>query len=481
MVKAVVRRNTCRTGSSSRAGSLTPVPEASYASFASSVVMNPDSVHSPLYLHSADHPGMLIVSNKLDGSNYNQWASAMKTALDAKNKIVFVDGSAPRPEEGNPLSRVWSRCNSMVKSWLLNSVSKQIYGSILNFDDASQIWVDLHNRFHMTNLPRTFQLVQQIQDLRQGSMDLATYYTTLKTLWDNLDAAEVSEPCFCCHKFHCRGQLDAKSKVERGRIIKFLAGLNEKYSVIRGQILMKKPLPNLAEIYNMLDQDDSQRQFNHTISPSAFQISQAVTPPSVFTENQNMNQPGVLNAVQRRDAKPICSHCGYTGHIADRCYKLHGYPIGWKKGKSFSDKLQQSLKANAAPTISQTSSSATTSSGGLENLIGNLSKDQIQGIIALFSSQLQPANQVQNVASSSNVGTSEASGISFSSSTFSFVGILTVSKHAMTMNAWIVDSGATHHVSHVKEMFIDLDTSAQHHVNLPTGSTIRVGGVGNVL
>ena len=26
----------------------------------------------------------------------------------------------------------------------------------------------------------------------------------------------------------------------------------------------------------------------------------------------------------------LCNYCGFTGHIADKCYKLHGYPPGYK-------------------------------------------------------------------------------------------------------------------------------------------------------
>ena len=28
--------------------------------------------------------------------------------------------------------------------------------------------------------------------------------------------------------------------------------------------------------------------------------------------------------------RPLCSHCGITGHTVDKCYKLHGYPPGYK-------------------------------------------------------------------------------------------------------------------------------------------------------
>ena len=50
----------------------------------------------------------------------------MKIALDAKNKLAFIDGSIVRIAESHHNFRIWSRCNSMVKSWILNTVSKQI-------------------------------------------------------------------------------------------------------------------------------------------------------------------------------------------------------------------------------------------------------------------------------------------------------------------------------------------------------------------
>ena len=49
------------------------------------------------------------------------------------------------------------------------------------------------------------------------------------------------------------------------------------------------------------------------------------------------------------------------------------------------------------------------------------------------------------------------------------------------VKTWIIDSGATHHVTHDKSLFIKLDTSVNHYVNLPTGQTVRIGGAGIVV
>ena len=156
----------------------------------------------------------------------------MKIALDAKNKIGFVDGSISRPLESDLHFRVWSRCNSLVKFWILNSVSTQIYRSILRLNDAADVWHDLHSRFHITNLPRTYNLTHEIQDLRQGSLSLSDYFTKLKTLWSSLEnCEEADDPCTCgkAARLHL--------KAECAKIVKFLAGLNESYAVIRRQII----------------------------------------------------------------------------------------------------------------------------------------------------------------------------------------------------------------------------------------------------
>lgn len=78
--------------------------------------LSPVSIHSSFYLTNGDNPDISIISEVLDVTNYDNWSIAMNIALDAKNKLVFVDGTLQRPEESNRNYRIWSRCNSMVKS-----------------------------------------------------------------------------------------------------------------------------------------------------------------------------------------------------------------------------------------------------------------------------------------------------------------------------------------------------------------------------
>ena len=147
---------------------------------------SPDNIHSPYHLHSSDHPGLVLASELLDGNNYGVWIIAMTTSLEAKNKLGFLDGSIVKPPENDPYYRIWCRCNSMVKSWLLNSVTKPIYTNILYFKNASDIWKDLHTRFHKLNLIRLYKLRHQIHSFRQGSLDLSSYHMKTQSLWEEL-------------------------------------------------------------------------------------------------------------------------------------------------------------------------------------------------------------------------------------------------------------------------------------------------------
>lgn len=72
----------------------------------------------------------------------------MNMALNAKNKLGLVDGNLTKPLAGDSNAQVWSHCNNMVISWILNLVSKEIANSLLYLDTTKAIWDDLHERFH---------------------------------------------------------------------------------------------------------------------------------------------------------------------------------------------------------------------------------------------------------------------------------------------------------------------------------------------
>ncbi|XP_075109063.1 uncharacterized protein LOC142180863 [Nicotiana tabacum] len=111
-----------------------------------------DSSH-PYYLHPSDYPG---------------WRRALVIALSAKNKLGFIDGTLTTPPVDSGLQRIWARCNDMVLSWLLNSLSKEIAESVLYSQSAEDLWSDLEDRFGQTNGAKLFQLQKEPSAVIQG-------------------------------------------------------------------------------------------------------------------------------------------------------------------------------------------------------------------------------------------------------------------------------------------------------------------------
>lgn len=178
-------------------------------------------------------------------------------------------------------------------------------------------------RFHVSNLPRTYQLEQESLSLWQGSMELSTYFTKMKTLWLRLASTKSQKICKC----ECGKVEELLEDAETRRIIQFLMGLNDSYANIRGQIINKKHRPSLSVIYNMLDQDQSQRRLVLLKRPCPL-VAFQVTAKDVF--DSVTKYEGSVNAAEtyNHSLRHVCSHCGIVGHLKDRCYKIHGYPPG---------------------------------------------------------------------------------------------------------------------------------------------------------
>ncbi|XP_077252032.1 uncharacterized protein LOC143891317 [Tasmannia lanceolata] len=124
--------------------------------------------NNPLFLHHSDSPGTVLVSQVLNGENYSMWSRAMIKALNAKSKLGFIDGSIKKPTDPKDEDFAqWVRCDNMVNSWLLNSLSKELAASVIYAETAYEIWTDLKERFSQTNSPRIFQNQRDIISLAQ--------------------------------------------------------------------------------------------------------------------------------------------------------------------------------------------------------------------------------------------------------------------------------------------------------------------------
>ncbi|XP_016554122.2 uncharacterized protein LOC107853658 [Capsicum annuum] len=124
-----------------------------------------DHNHS-LYLQPCDSPGSTLVSIKLSGSkNYALWSRYMKIGLLGKFKSGFVDGKCSKDKFPPSLHELWERCNAIVLSWIMNSVSKELLSGVVYACNAQKVWKDLQERFDKVDGSRIFYLHKEIATL----------------------------------------------------------------------------------------------------------------------------------------------------------------------------------------------------------------------------------------------------------------------------------------------------------------------------
>ena len=100
--------------------------------------------------------------------------------------------------------------------------------------------------------------------------------------------------------------------------MKFLMGLGESFSQVKTQILLMDPLPSIKKAYSLFIQEEMPRSVRNSIK---------VESTTLATKSQNFATSG-HNAKGKK--RPLCTHCGKLGHTVDKCYKLHGFPPGFK-------------------------------------------------------------------------------------------------------------------------------------------------------
>lgn len=83
-------------------------------------------MRDPLSLQSSNHPGIILVSASLIGTNFRSWNRVVKIVLGANVKLEFVEWTVSTPSKDSEGYEQWKRCDFMVTSWIFNSISKEL-------------------------------------------------------------------------------------------------------------------------------------------------------------------------------------------------------------------------------------------------------------------------------------------------------------------------------------------------------------------
>ncbi|XP_022883402.1 uncharacterized protein LOC111400209 [Olea europaea var. sylvestris] len=167
--------------------------------------------------------------------------SSCGNGIECEKQRRFIDGSISKPSIHLPLYAAWCRCNHFVSSWIINSIPKELYPSVMHKDPAREIWLELKDRYSQGNGPRIYQLKKMIVSISQRNGSVSTYFNRLKGLREELSnyRPQIHNPYF-----------------EEEQILQFLMGLDDCY--VRSLILLMEPLPSLNKVFALVQQNERQ-------------------------------------------------------------------------------------------------------------------------------------------------------------------------------------------------------------------------------
>ncbi|GKC81894.1 ribonuclease H-like domain-containing protein, partial [Tanacetum coccineum] len=136
---------------------------------------------------------------KLTGTeNYKVRSIVMTFALRNHNKTGFIYGTCEKDNTNPALSNQWDMCNSVVFTWILNSLSSDLYDGAIYAKSAYELWNDL------------------------------------KDTYDKVDGSAMFDAMF-------------------------LMGLDDNYLAIRSNILTREPLPLVKVAFDIVSGEESHR------------------------------------------------------------------------------------------------------------------------------------------------------------------------------------------------------------------------------
>ncbi|XP_058783503.1 uncharacterized protein LOC131658196 [Vicia villosa] len=411
---------------------------------------------NPYFMHPNENPALVLVTPLLSSNNYHSWSRSMTMALRSKNKLHFINGALPRPSDLDFNSIAWDRCNTMIMSWIKNSVEHEIAQSILWIENAADMWIELKERFYHGDVFRISDLQEEICTLKQGDTSISSYYTKLKILWQELDNFRPIPTCDCDPT--CCAITKIRTYRDSDQVIRFLKGLNDQYAAIRSQIMLMDPLPNICKVYSLLVQQERQ---------SCIPLDE---PKVLATPNTNRDPQSRSNSRGRGSFRGgrslggrgrgnrVCTHCGMTNHTVDTCFKKHGYPPNWKPDGAVNN-------YTTAHDKSDTHSSDDSEANAQVNSGLAFTPEQHKALLAL----LQDASNLQS--HSINHLTSQTNPSS---------GIICAIPNSFHPETFVLDTGATDHVCFTQNYFQCLKQIKPITIKLPNGSLVTTKFSGTI-
>ncbi|KAL9293163.1 putative RNA-directed DNA polymerase [Arabidopsis thaliana] len=411
----------------------------------------------PYDLTSGDNPGTVISKPLLRGPNYDEWANNICLALKARKKFGFVDGSIPQPPDDDPDFEDWIANNALLVSWIKLTIEEKLSSSLSHINDSHELWTHIQKRFGVKNGQRVQRLKTELANCRQRGLAIEAYYGKLTQLWGSLADYQKAKT-----------MEEVRKEREEDKLHQFLMGLDDTiYGAVKSNLLSRVPLPSLEDAYNALTLDEESKNLSRTHEERSDGVSFAVQTNSSRNFSDN------------RGSSVSCTICGRTGHIADNCFKKIGYPDWWEHNPKSNSRNKNGNNSNKGNSTSGGVGRGTTTSSVGSMTGKSFGIGQVNHVTTSNQNQLQSfgVNTALSASTSSLTSTDRVGIIGLSNDEWDSL-VQTLANRKLNskeksgisfLESWIIDTGASNHMTGTLEFLIDVRDMARVLIKLPDG------------
>ena len=204
-----------------------------------------------------------------------------------------------------------------MKGWLINSMETNVMMLFIRLPTAKDVWDVSRIFYEGADKSIIYDLSHKAIETKRARRSVSTYFSDLKFIWQELDHRKPI-PFTQTKVIKVR-----TTEIVEERVYLFLAGLDDIYDSIRGEILHTNPLPGTENVFSTLWREE-QRQKTMLNQGDISQVAMAAKKfvPSSFSQHSSS-----------MTASGRCSHCGSDKHIMDSCFKKNGYLKWWHDHK----------------------------------------------------------------------------------------------------------------------------------------------------
>ncbi|KAI5388231.1 hypothetical protein KIW84_074065 [Lathyrus oleraceus] len=226
----------------------------------------------------------------MNDANYLRWSQSVRMYLMGRGKICYITSDKKQPDKAGADYDTWDAENSMVMTWLVNSIDEEIGANYLCYDTAKELWECVSQMYSdLENQSQIYKLTLKLGEIRQG--------------------------------------------------------LNVNFDEVRGRILGRNPIPQIGEVFSEVRRKETRRQV-------MLGKNTAAVPPPVegsTLEIPHVNHKPLPNQRGGDKTHLFCDYCGRNCHTRETCYKLHGRPNHGKTGKFGDHPMPTTNEADSSP------------------------------------------------------------------------------------------------------------------------------------